>query len=111
MTRMNGSSENCKEATDRKMEVQGTKTKTKTRIGFWNVCTMYEIGKLSQVTSEMRHYCQHILGVRECRWTGSGRVKTTTGETVLYAGRDDKQKQQCACKIKRLQFILAQILT
>ena len=37
---MNGSSESRKEATDRKMEVLNTKTKT--RIGFWNVRTMYE---------------------------------------------------------------------
>lgn len=92
MTRMNGSGENRKEVTDRKMEVLGTKTKT--RIGFWNVRTMYETGKLAQVTSEMRRYRLHILGVSECRWTGSGRVKTTTGETVLYAGRDDNQHHE-----------------
>ena len=35
MTRMNGSGEIHKEATDRIMKVLGTKTKT--RIGFWNV--------------------------------------------------------------------------
>ena len=31
----------------------------------------------------------HILGVSESRWTGSGKIKTNTGETVLYSGRDD----------------------
>ena len=36
------------EATDRRMEVLSAKTRT--RIGFWNVRTMYETGKLSQVT-------------------------------------------------------------
>ena len=30
--------------------------KTKTRIDFWNVRTMYETGKLAQVTGEMRRY-------------------------------------------------------
>ncbi|XP_073670211.1 uncharacterized protein [Paramisgurnus dabryanus] len=66
-------------------------TKTKTRIGFWNVRTMYDTGKLAQVISEMRCYNLHILGVSESRWTGSGRLRTSTGETVLYSGRDDNQ--------------------
>ena len=82
MARMNGSGEKHKEATVRKMEVPGTKTKT--RIGFWNVRTIFEKGKLVQVTSEIRRYRLHILCVSECRWTGSAKVKTTTGETVLY---------------------------
>ena len=80
-TCMNGSSESRKEATDRKMEVPSTKTKTRT--GFWNVRTMYQTGKLAQVTSEIRRYKLHILGVNESRWTGSGRQTTTIGETVL----------------------------
>ena len=53
-TRMNVSGESHKETNDRKMEVSSTKTKT--RIGFWNVGTMYEKGKLAQVTAEMRRY-------------------------------------------------------
>ncbi|RUS75817.1 hypothetical protein EGW08_016409 [Elysia chlorotica] len=84
---MNGSGESREEATGRKMEVLNTKTKT--RIGFWNVRTMYETGKLAQVTAEMRRYNLHVLGVSESRWTGTGRLKTSTGETVLYSGRDD----------------------
>ncbi|KAL9974607.1 hypothetical protein ACROYT_G011664 [Oculina patagonica] len=55
MTRMNGSGEIRKEAADRIMKVLGTKTKT--RIGFWNVRTLYQTGKLAQVTAEMRRYC------------------------------------------------------
>ena len=43
-TRMNGSSESRKEATDRKKEVLSAETKT--RIGFWNIRTMYQTGKL-----------------------------------------------------------------
>ncbi len=70
-TRMNDSSENRKEATNRKMEVLNAKYKTK--IGFWNVRTMHEAGKLAQITSEMRHYNLHVLGISESRWTGSGR--------------------------------------
>ena len=62
--------ESRKEATDRKTEV--LRAKTKTRIGFWNVHTMYETGKLAQITEEMQRYKLHILGVSESRWTGSG---------------------------------------
>ena len=58
--------------------------KTTTLIGFWNVRTMYEQGKVAQVIAEMKRYKLDILGVSESRWTKCGRMKTTTGETVLY---------------------------
>ena len=64
-TCLNGSNESQKEVTDRKMEVLSAKTKTKT--GFWNVHTMYETGKLTQVIAEMQQYKLHILGVSESR--------------------------------------------
>ena len=50
--RMTTSGESRKETTGVKLEVMSAKTNT--RIGFWNVCTMYETGKLAQVTAEMR---------------------------------------------------------
>ncbi|KAK3783096.1 hypothetical protein RRG08_059971 [Elysia crispata] len=84
---MNGSGESRKEATGKTKEVLNAKTKT--RIGFWNVRTMFETGKLAQVISEMNRYNLHILGVSESRWTGTGRLRTNTGETVLHSGRDD----------------------
>ncbi|XP_025108813.1 uncharacterized protein LOC112572996 [Pomacea canaliculata] len=62
---------------------------------------MYETGKLAQVTAEMRRYNLHILGVSESRWTGSGRVKTQTGETVLYSGREDNQHHEGVAIILR----------
>ena len=34
-------------------------------------------------------YSLHILGVRESRWTGTGRQRTGISETVLYSGRND----------------------
>uniref|UniRef100_A0A3P9H430 Endonuclease/exonuclease/phosphatase domain-containing protein n=1 Tax=Oryzias latipes TaxID=8090 RepID=A0A3P9H430_ORYLA len=87
----NGKSQTL-EATDRRMEVLSTKTKT--RLGFWNVRTMYQTGKLAQVTSEMPRYNLHILGVSETRWIGSGKVITSTGETLLYSGREDSKHQE-----------------
>ncbi|XP_025078691.1 craniofacial development protein 2-like [Pomacea canaliculata] len=62
---------------------------------------MYETGKLAQVTAEMRRYNLHILGVSESRWTGSGRVKTQTGETVQYSGREDNQHHEGVAIILR----------
>ena len=78
---MNDSGEKGKETTDREMEVFSAKTKT--RIGFWNVRTTYETGKLSQVTVEILRYNMYILGISESRWTGSDRYRTNTGETML----------------------------
>ena len=89
-THMNVSGESRKETNDRKMKVLSVKTKT--RIGFWNRRTMYETGKLVQVTAEIRRYNLHILGISESRWTGSGRYRT--GKTVLYSGSDDNQHHE-----------------
>ena len=98
-THMNVSGESRKQTNDRKMEVLSTKIKT--RIGFWNVRTMYETGKLAQVSAEMRRYNLHILGISESRWTGSGRYKTNTGETVLFSGRDHNQHHEGVAVILR----------
>ena len=59
------------------------------RIGTWNVRTMYATGKTAQVMKEMRKYQLDILGISECRWTGSGKINTQTGETIIYSGRSD----------------------
>ena len=71
------------------MTTGAVSAKTTTLIGFWNVQTMYEQGRLAQVIAEMKRYKLDILGVSESRWTKSARMKTTTGETVLYSGRED----------------------
>ena len=85
---MTTSGESQKETTGMKLEVMSAKTKT--RIGFWNVRTMYETGKLVQVTTERRQYNLHVLGISESRWIGTERLKTASGERVLYSGWDDE---------------------
>ena len=50
------------------MKLEVMSAKTMARIGFWNVRTMYETGKLAQVTAEMRWYNLHVLVVSESRW-------------------------------------------
>ena len=68
---MNDSRKAPKETADWKLEVLIAKTKT--RISFWNLCTVYETWKLAPVTAEVRHYSQHTLGVSKSWWLGSGR--------------------------------------
>ena len=36
----------------------------------------------------MERYKLDILGISECRWTGSGKM-TSQGHTVLYSGRNE----------------------
>ena len=54
---------------------------------------MFSVGKTAQITTEMDRYGIGILGVSECRWSGFGRLKTQTGETIIYSGRDDNAHQ------------------
>ena len=89
---MLASGESRKKATGRSEVLSAFKAKT--RIGFRNVRTMYGTGKRAQVTTEMRRYNLHILGVSESRWTGSGKIKTNTGEPDLYSGRDDNHHSE-----------------
>ena len=70
--------------------------KTKVKVGCWNVRTMYSLGKTAQITREMARYGIGILGIGEGRWLGFGRLKTQTGETIIYSGRDDDVQQSGA---------------
>ena len=67
--------------------------KTKVKVGCWNVRTMFSVGKTAQITAEMTRYGIGILGISECRWSGFGRLKARTGETIIYSGRDDDVHQ------------------
>lgn len=60
-------------------EVQGPMSrilsaKTLTKIGTWNVRTLYQTGNLAQVIREAENYKLEILGISEMRWTGNGRM-------------------------------------
>ena len=67
--------------------------KASVRIGCWNVRTMFSVGKTAQIVEEARKHKLRILGISECRWAGFGRLKTATGEIILYSGRDDDMHQ------------------
>ena len=53
------------------------------RICTWNVQTMYATCKTAQAIKKMRQYCLVMLGISKCRWIGSGKIKTQTGETII----------------------------
>ena len=64
------------------------------RVAAWNVGTMYETGRAAQVVGEMERYKVNILGVSEMRWTDSGILTLSSGETVCYSGRMDGLHQE-----------------
>ena len=69
--------------------------KNVSRIGCWNVRTLYEAGRSAQVTREMDRYGLDILGLSEVRWTTSGIVTLSSGHTLLYSGppnEDDEHR-------------------
>ena len=62
--------------------------KSTTRIGTWNVWTLYQCGKLAQLCKEFGNYRMDIMGISEMRWTGSGKL-ISDGKTVFYSGHED----------------------
>jgi len=75
--------------------------KTMIRLATWNVRTMFETGKTAQVTKEMEIYDLDILGVSECRWTGSGTRRTRDGFTILFSGKENAHANGVALIINR----------
>ncbi|KAL8622673.1 hypothetical protein ACOMHN_009307 [Nucella lapillus] len=66
-------------------------TKAKTRIGTWNIRSLYETGKSAQVSREMHRYNLKILGLCETRWNGTGQTRLTSGDTIIYSGQEEGQ--------------------
>ena len=64
--------------------------KRNTRIGAWNVRTMYQTRKANQVAYKMKKYNIHVLGLSETRWNGAGQSKLATGEHMIYSGHKDE---------------------
>ena len=58
--------------------------KANCNIGTWNVQTMYSTSKTAQIVKEMGNYKLDILGISECRWTGSGKMNTKNDKGDSY---------------------------
>ena len=60
--------------------------KWKMRIGFWNVRTLKEYGKLKQAEKEMTNYKLDVMGLSEMRWKENGEIKTQNGNSLIFSG-------------------------
>ena len=60
------------------------------KVGTWNVRTMFEANKAAQIARERPAYNITVLGLCETRWTQSGQVRLNTGETILYSGHEEE---------------------
>ena len=63
----------------------GSRGQRMINIATWNVRTLYECGKLSQVKAEAERLSIDIMGMSETRWTGNGQFQTD-GWTFYYSG-------------------------
>ncbi|XP_068738899.1 craniofacial development protein 2-like [Montipora capricornis] len=75
--------------------------KSVTRIGCWNVRTMYIAGKATQVAREMDRYQLDVLGISETILKGAGRVTLANGSTLLYAGEEEGHQKGVALMISQ----------
>ena len=78
--------------------------KTQLRIGNWNVRTLYAQGKTAQAAKATREAKLQIMGISESRWCGSGRFILSTGETIVYSGRDDEVHQHSVAIMLNLKM-------
>lgn len=58
----------------------------RTRFGTWNVRTLYQTGKLAQVSRVMEKYKLAFLGMSEVRWNQFGQLTTTRWHLMLWSG-------------------------
>lgn len=59
-------------------------------VGTWNIRTMYQAGKAATIGKEMERYNLTVLGLAETRWTQSGEVKLTSGQSIIYSGHEEE---------------------
>ena len=69
-----------------------TKTNNITRIGTWNIRTLKNEAKKTQLADDITKFECEIVGVQETHYKGTGveTLKTSTGEsyTLYYTGDD-----------------------
>ena len=70
----------CKSTTRRT-----SRTDTTTKVGTWNVQTMFQAGKLENIKLEMDRIGFNVLGLSETRWTGSNLCRSGN-KTLIYSG-------------------------
>jgi len=84
------SSESLRKARSRNSRLFTAKQFSK--VGTWNVRTLFQCGRMGQVHRQMNKYKLGILGLSEVGWTGQGRF-TSEQVTILYSGREEHHYQ------------------
>ena len=52
---------------------EALRPKTITRVGFWNVRTLYQTDELAQLRKDFDAYSLDLVGISEVRWLGSNK--------------------------------------
>ena len=60
--------------------------RTTARVATWNIRTMHETGRITQVARKMKNYEIGVLGLSETRRLQSGQPRLSSGEQVVYSG-------------------------
>ena len=56
--------------------------------------TLLQSGRLAQAIREINNYNIAIMGITEARWTGAGKQRLSSGETIIWSGRQDNTHQE-----------------
>lgn len=62
---------------------------------------MFQLSNVAQVAKEFRNYKLEILGISESRWSGSGKMGLTTGETVMWSGMEKTHESGVALMLSK----------
>ena len=55
--------------------------------------TLFQIRRLAQAIRKINKYLA-IMGIAEARWTGAGKQRLNSGETIICSGRQDNNHQE-----------------
>lgn len=58
-----------------------------TKIGTWNVRTLYKAGVLKNIVEEVDKYKVPIVAIHETRWLGNGNVQFGNS-TIFFSGKE-----------------------
>lgn len=62
---------------------------------------MFQVGKTANVMKEFRKYRLDILGLSKMRWSGFGKLRTSTGEYILYSGSEEDYQRGVGLVLKK----------
>jgi len=70
------------------------KAKHRTRVGHWNVRTLFQTGKTHILANELKKYNAQISRVSETHWLGHGNIDIEDNRIWYSGGEEDKGKHE-----------------